>query len=91
MEGSVIWLYCRVNSVAPSLRVRWTKDGTTLVRNVPHIRTTNSSSATSSTFVLVLDSFQATDDGLYQCTAEDGGDTVTSTPLTLTGMYMYST
>ena len=90
MEGSVIWLYCQVNSIAPTLTVTWTKDSVPLVQDAPHIRIRPSNTATSSTYtlLLVVDNFQGSDNGTYQCTAEDRGDTVTGTALTLRGSLM---
>lgn len=86
VEGSVVWLYCQVNSIALTLTVTWTKDGVPLVQDVPHIRMRSSSSAAaSSTFLLVVDTFRGSDSGVYQCTAEDRGDTAIGTALTLTG------
>ena len=86
VEGSVVWLYCHVNSIASTLRVTWSKDGASLVQDVPHIRMRSSSDDTSTTLLLVLDNLQASDSGVYQCTAQDGGETVRGTALTLTGL-----
>ncbi len=86
VEGSVVWLYCRVNSTSPTLTVTWNKDSVPVVLDVPHIRIKNSISATSSTFVLVVDNFHPSDSGVYQCTAQEGGNTAAGTLLMLTGM-----
>ena len=88
VEGSVVWLYCQVNSTASTLRLRmtWSKDGASLVQDVPHIRMRSSSDDTSTTLLLVLDNLQASDSGVYQCTAQDGGETVMGTALTLMGI-----
>ena len=85
VEGSVIWLYCEVDSVSSSLTVTWQKGNATVVQNVPHIRMRSSKTMTSSIFLLVVDNFQSSDNGLYQCTAEDGVMTGNGLPLTLTG------
>ena len=85
VEGSVIWLYCEVDSVSPSLRVTWNKDNIPLEQDVPHIRMRSLSTTSSSTFLLVVDNFQSSDDGTYQCTAEDGVMTGNGSTLTLTG------
>jgi hypothetical protein len=85
VEGSVVWLYCEVNSVTPTLTVMWTKDNVQLVQDVPHIRMRVSSGVDASMFILVVDTFMASDSGVYQCTARDEGDTATGTALTLTG------
>ena len=86
VEGSVVWLYCQVNSVSPTLTVTWNKDSAPVVLDIPHIRIRSSITAISSTFLLVVDNFQPSDSGLYQCTAQEGVDTAMGTPLTLTGM-----
>ena len=85
VEGSVIWLYCEVDSVSPSLRVTWKKDNVPLTQDVPHIRTRSSINTNSSTFLLVVDNFKSSDDGIYQCTAEDGAMTGNGFTLILTG------
>ena len=85
VEGSVVWLYCEVNSTESTLTVTWNKDNILLVQDVPHIRIRNSTSDTSTTFLLVVDNFQASDNGTYQCTAQDKGATANGTALTLTG------
>ena len=85
VEGSVIWLYCEVNSRASTFTVTWNKDNVPLVQDVPHIRIRNSTSDTSTTFLLVVDNFQASDNGTYQCTAQNGTTTANGTALTLTG------
>ena len=86
VEGSVIWLYCQVNSTDPTLTVTWNKDSVPVVLDVPHIRTRSSTSASSSTFLLVVDNFQPSDGGMYQCTAqEEGGNVAMGAPLTLIG------
>lgn len=90
----MIWLYCQVNSAAPNLTVTWTRDGTPLVEDIPHIRMKNSiisddvislSGDNSTAFLLIVDSFQGSDSGVYQCTAEVGEDIVNGTALMLTG------
>ena len=84
VEGSVIWLYCEVNSISSTLSVTWNKDGGQVVQHVPHtiLRTSFSS---STTLLLVVDNVVSSDAGLYQCTAQDGQDTSTGTTLTITG------
>ena len=88
MGDSVVWLYCQVNSISPALTVTWNKDSIPLGLDVPHIRMRRSSDATSTTFLLVVDTFTASDNGTYQCFAENGGDTAMGTSLTLTGMFL---
>ena len=85
MEGSVIWLYCEVNSSSSALSVTWNKDGGQLVQDVPHIILRTSNTSSSTTLLLVVDDVVSYDAGLYQCTAQDGQDTVTGTTLNITG------
>ena len=85
VEGSVIWLYCEVDSVSPSLRVTWKKDNVPLTQGVPHIRMRSSNTTSSSSFLLVVDNFQSSDGGTYQCTAEDGMVKGNGSTLILTG------
>ncbi len=84
VEGSVIWLYCEVNSISSTLSVTWNKDGGQLVQDVPHIRlrTTNTS---STTLLLVIDNVVSSDAGTYQCTARDGQYYVSGDNFTMTG------
>ena len=85
VDGSVVWLYCKVNSIRSTLTVTWNKDGVPLVQDVPHIRIRNSTSVTSTTFILMVDNFQASDDGTYQCNAQDERVRASGTALILTG------
>ena len=84
LQGSVLWLYCHVDVRA--LRVKWTKDGNPLVQDIPHIRKRISFTNSSITSLLVLDTVQASDNGVYQCTAEHGR-TLRGRRLTLTGTF----
>ena len=76
VEGSVLWLYCEVNSISSTLSVTWNKDGGQLVQDVPHIRLRTSNTSFSSTFLLVIDNVVSSDAGVYQCTARVGLDFV---------------
>ena len=73
LKDSVIWLYCLVGPKSPTLEVTWSKNGEPLVQDVPHIRLRNSGSDadTYSTFILIVDKFQTSDSGAYQCIAQD--------------------
>ena len=75
LEGSVVWLYCLADPISPNLTITWAKDDETLVQDVPHIRlmSTGSNGDMYSTFILVIDKFQASDSGEYQCIAQEGG------------------
>ena len=88
VEGSVLWLYCEVNSTSSSLSVSWLKDGVLLVQDSPHIRLrTTSTSSSSPTLLLVLDNVVSSDAGVYQCTAQDGVESASGSALTLSGLY----
>lgn len=91
VENSVLFFYCRVNSTSPTLRVTWTKNGIPLIQDVPHIRLRNSVSGVgTTTLLLVVDLFQVSDNGVYQCTATDGGSVAMGDPLMLNGKYSIS-
>ena len=85
VEGSVIWLYCEASSTSPTLTVTWNKDSTEIVEDVPRIFTRRSTSASSTTFLLGVDNLQVSDGGAYQCSVQDGADTITGDKITLTG------
>ena len=82
-EGSVIQLYCLVDSTTATLY--WTKSGRPVVLDSPHLRerTLNDTDTTSS--VLTIDAFQSSDGGTYQCHAEEGNGVWNGTALALTG------
>ena len=83
VNGSVVQLYCSVES--PNATFSWTKDGSPVVIDVPHLHERTCSDSTSTTSVLTVDSLQSTDNGMYQCTAVDGGSTGRGRNVTLTG------
>ena len=88
VEGSVIQLYCSVESTAASFS--WTKDGSPVVIDVPHLRERTSNDRTSNdstmtTSVLTVDNFQSSDTGRYQCSASDGMRTGNGMNVTLNG------
>ena len=85
VEQSVIWMYCTANSTTAT--ITWTKDGENLVNNPPHIqiRSSTNNNETSSTSSLVINNFQASDNGSYVCQASDGTLTANSSRLSLTG------
>ena len=86
VEGSVIWLYCTADSTTATPSITWTKDGETLVNDPPHIRIRSSNDTLlSTTSSLVVDNFQAADNGTYLCQASDGTTAVSSSTLSLTG------
>jgi hypothetical protein len=85
VEGSVVWLYCQVDSLGEGVAVTWTRNGVPLVQDVPHIRMRTSQSDAATTFLLVVDTFRGSDSGTYQCTVQEGVMTGTGTALTLTG------
>ena len=85
VEGSVIWLFCEVDSNASTLSLMWNKDGKSLVQDVPHIIFRTFTTSSSTTLLLVLDNVVSSDTGLYQCSAHDGDNNVTGNPLDITG------
>ena len=85
VEGSVVWLYCRVNSVSSFLIVNWMRSNDLLVQDVPHIRIRRSNEDSFSTVLLVVDNFTDLDNGIYQCIVQDGRSTYRGRSLTLMG------
>ena len=65
----MIQLYCSVPS--PTATLTWTKDGSPVVFDIPHLRerTVNDSDTINST--LTMDNFVSSDNGMYQCLAEE--------------------
>ena len=88
VEGSVLWLYCEVNSTSTSLSVSWSKDGGSLVQDVPHIRLRTSTSSSSTTLLLVVDNVVSSDTGVYQCTAKNGLVISAGSSISLSGYYI---
>ena len=85
VNNSVIQLFCTVESTGA--KFSWTKDGSPVVINVPHLfeRTCNDSTTTRS--VLTINGFQSSDNGTYQCMATDGQQCGCGNTTTLTGMH----
>ena len=83
VEGSVIQLYCSVESTAASFS--WTKDGNPVIIDVPHLRERTFSDSTTTTSVLTVDNFQSSDTGTYQCLVSDGVRTGNGQSVTLSG------
>ena len=86
VQGSVIQLYCSVES--PTATFSWTKDGYSVIIDVPHLRQRTCNDGSTTTSVLTIDGFQSGDNGTYQCLARDGVDSHHSgngTVVTLTG------
>ena len=64
-------LHCEVNNTEETLQVSWRKDGTELVEVVPHIFIRSSITSSNTILLLVVDYFQLSDSGTYQCKATD--------------------
>ena len=74
--GSVVWLYCQVNSISPSLRVTWLHQNNPIDQNVPHIRIRRLVTTYYTIGVLVIDNFGEFDGGTYSCDAQNGNERV---------------
>ena len=72
VEGSVIQLFCSVESITAIFS--WTKDGSHVVIDVPHLRQRTTRNDTTTTSMLTIDNFQSTDNGLYQCIAQSDSE-----------------
>ena len=86
VETAVIQLYCS-GSGATILDITWTKNGTTLTNDPPHLRIRASSTDTS---VLTVDNFGSSDDGEYACLVSSSTGSASSGTLTLTGTHTSS-
>ena len=84
VETAVTQLYCS-GSGATIVGITWSKDGTTLTNDPPHLRIRGSSTDMS---VLTIDNFNSSDDGQYVCHVSGNTGSATSPILTLTGMYI---
>ena len=75
--------------MSSSLSVSWSKDGGSLIQDVPHLRLRTSTFSSSTTLLLVLDNVVSSDAGVYQCTAQDQDrmDTAIGSNLSVTGWY----
>ena len=74
VKGSVIQLFCAALESA-RITFSWTKDGSPVVIDVPHLRERTTSRGTTTISMLTIDNFQSTDNGLYQCLAQiDSGN-----------------
>ncbi len=85
VEGSVIQLYCSVESTTASFS--WTKDESPVIIDVPHLRERTSNDSTTTTSVLTVDNFQSADTGTYQCSVSDGARTRNGRNVTLNGKF----
>ena len=90
VQGSVIWLYCVVNSASSALSVAWNKDGELLVQDVPHVRLRAFITSSSTTLLLVIDNVVSSDAGVYQCTAMDRLNYIGGDNFTMTGRYLFN-
>lgn len=83
--SSVVWLYCIIYFQSSELSMTWSKDGTSLVDDIPDIRIRKRSHSRKTILRLELNNFHLSDGGTYLCTAESRGDIVTGTVLDLIG------
>ena len=81
----MLLLYCKVYPPSSTVKITWNKNNTPIHQDVPHIRMRNFTSVVSSTLRLMVDNFRISDNGMYQCTAQDGESTGSGSALTLTG------
>ena len=86
MEGTSLWLYCEVNSVKDSVDIKWTMNGMELVKDLPHVYTTSSSSESHTIAIVVVDGINIDDEGVYLCSVKDGKRIHNGTMLTFKGM-----
>ena len=84
VAGSIIQLYCSVRSTTASFS--WTKDGRPVVVDVPHLRERTGNDSATATSVLIVNNFQSSDSGSYQCMAVDGNSTGQGESIELRGL-----
>ena len=84
VAGSIIQLYCSVQSTTSSFS--WTKDGRPVVVDVPHLHERTGNDSATATSVLIVDNFQSSDSGSYQCMAVDGNSTGQGESIELRGL-----
>ena len=82
----MIQVYCTVEN-NNDISFTWTLNGMTLLNDPAHIRIRTNVDGTATTYVLTVDNFRDTDNGVYQCTATDtkSMDAGNRTAITLTG------
>ena len=85
VQGSVVLLYCNVNSTSLNLIATWSKDGDPLFNDLPHIHIRSSRFNDFTTILLTVVDFQPSDGGSYQCSAEELVDTAIGTTANLIG------
>ena len=91
VEGSVVFLYCQVDSTAPTMRVTWNKNALP-IQDVPleHISIRIIDGNMFCTYLLVVNGFRLSDNGMYQCIAEDKGVMAMGTQTSLMCAYAKS-
>ena len=87
VEGSVIQLYCSVQSTTATFS--WTNDGDSVAIDISHVRERTCNDSTSTTSVLTIEGFQSSDNGTYQCMTVDGAMSGSGNTVTLVGKLHY--
>ncbi len=82
VEGHVIQVHCIATGFTAPTAITWTKDGTDVSHDPPHIFIRTPVDGLTS--VLTIDQFDASDDGLYLCSITGVSGFATSGPLNLT-------
>ncbi len=86
MEGTSLWLYCKVNSVNDNVDIKWTMNGKELVKDLPHVYTTSSSSESHTITIVIVDSIDCDDAGVYLCSVKDDKRIYMGSKLAFKGM-----
>ena len=83
----MIQLYCSIQGTSTAT-FTWFKNGSPVEIDIPRLRerTTNSAEDISSISMLTIETFQSADNGMYGCTAEDGGMSGNGAITNLTGI-----
>ena len=83
VEGSVIQLYCSVESTTATFS--WTRNADSVMIDISRMHERTCNDSTSTTSVLTIQGFQSSDNGTYQCLVVDRMMSGSGNPVTLVG------
>lgn len=87
MEGSTLWLYCKVNSSSSNVIVKWTMNNKELESKIPHIYVTTNKFYRYQMALLVIDDVVLDDVGIYRCSVTHPEGVLHGKILTFRGMF----
>ncbi len=89
IEGTSLWLYCKVKSAKNRADIKWTMNGEELVKDLPHVYTTSSLFKSHTIAIIVVDGINLDDEGVYLCSVKYGERIYKGTKLTIRGTKDY--